>query len=106
VSAQVTTNDGKTGFNTLAVVLGGAAALIFLWALALFLEGGFLAAHSKEFAAKVYAAPASEEKLAALAEQQTLLDEPVRWLNEEEGTVVMPIEDAMQQFVKKVGQSQ
>jgi len=43
-----------TGFNTSAVVLGGVAAVFFLWALVLFLQGGFLAAQAKEYEAKVY----------------------------------------------------
>ncbi len=99
-------SDRKTGFNTPAVVLCGGAVVIFLVAMALFLQGGFLAAQANEFEAKVYNSSASEEGLAAVAEQKAILDEKVRWLDEEKGTVVMPIEDAMERFVEKVGQSQ
>ena len=92
-----------TGFNTPAVVLCGAAAVIFLWALALFIQGGFLAAQANEIEAKVYNSPGSEEAAAAVAEQQALLDEKVRWKDEEKGIVVMPIEDAMERVVSKNG---
>ena len=95
--------DRKTGFNTPAVVLCVAAGVVFLFALALFLQGGFLAAQANEFEAKVYSAPGSVEARAAVAEQQAILDEKVRWLDEEKGTVVMPIEDAMKRVVSKVG---
>jgi hypothetical protein len=102
----VSDTDRKTGFNTPAVVLCGAAGGFFLFALALFLQGGFLAAQANEFEAKVYNAPGNEEARTAVAEQQAILDEKVRWLDEEKGTVVMPIEDAMEQLVKNVGESQ
>jgi hypothetical protein len=102
----VSDTDRKTGFNTPAVVLCGAAGVVFLFALALFLQGGFLAAQANEFEAKVYNAPGNEEARTAVAEQQAILDEKVRWLDEEKGTVVMPIEDAMEQLVKNVGESQ
>jgi hypothetical protein len=90
-----------TGFNTTAVVLIGAAALVFLFALALFIQGGYLAAERIDFEAKVYNAPGNEAAGAALAEQQALLGEKTRWKDQEKGTVVMPIEDAMEQVVKK-----
>jgi hypothetical protein len=102
----VSDTDRKTGFNTSAVVLCGAAGVVFLFALALFLQGGFLAAQANEFEAKVYNSPGNEEARTAVAEQQAILDETVRWLDEEKGTVAMPIEDAMEQLVKKVGESQ
>ena len=96
----------KTGFNAPAVVLCGAAGVVFLFALALYLQGGFLAAQANEYEAKVYNAPGSEEARAALAEQQALLDEQVRWKDEEKGIVIMPIEDAMERVVTKVEESQ
>ena len=40
-------NDRTTGFNVTAVVLLGAAGLILVWALALFLQGGFMAARAR-----------------------------------------------------------
>jgi hypothetical protein len=98
--------DIKTGFNTPAVVLCGAAAVVFLFAMALFIQGGFMAAQAKEYEVKVYAAPVSEAVRAAVAEQQAILNEKVRWKDQEEGTVVMPIEDAMEQIVNNSGDSQ
>jgi hypothetical protein len=103
---QVSDTDRKTGFNTPAVVLCAAAGVVFLFAMALFLQGGFLAAQANEFEAKVYNAPGSEEARAAVAEQQAILDEKVRWLDEENGTLIMPIEDAMERLVTKVEKSQ
>ena len=96
-------NEKSTGFNTTAVVLSGIAALVLLFAIALFLQGGFLAAQAVEYETKVLNAPGNEEARLALAEQQALLDEKVRWKDQEKGTVVMPIEDAMAQFVKRYG---
>jgi cytochrome oxidase Cu insertion factor (SCO1/SenC/PrrC family) len=88
----VAVNENKTGFNTTAVVLLSVAALILLWAFALFLQGGFMAAQANEYAAKVYA-PTNESVQAYRANQQAILDEKARWLDKEQGTVVMPIED-------------
>lgn len=95
-----------SGFNTTAVVLIGAAVVIFLCAMVLFIQGGFLAAQAIEYESKVYTAPLSEEARAADAEQRALLNEKVRWKDQEKGTVVMPIEDAMEQIVKQNGDSQ
>jgi hypothetical protein len=95
-----------TGFNTTAVLLCGVAVLVFLFVMALFIQGGFLAAQGNEIEAKVYHSPGSEEKRAALAEQQALLDEKVRWRDEEIGTVIMPIEDAMERLVTELGDSE
>ena len=74
--------------------------------MALFLQGGFLASQAIEYEAKVYNAPGDEATLAAVAEQQALLNEKTRWKDQEKGTVVMPIEDAMEQIVKQSGDSQ
>ena len=98
--------ENKTGFNTPAVVLCGAAGVIFLFAMVLFIQGGFLAAQAIEYESKVYAAPLGDEARAADAEQRALLNEKVRWNDQEKGTVVMPIEDAMEQIVKQNGDSQ
>ena len=92
-----------TGFNTPAVVLCGVAAVIFLCALALFIQGGFLAAQANEIQAKIYDSPGNEEAASMMAEQQALLDEKVRWLDEEKGIAVMPIEDAMERIVNQNG---
>ena len=98
-------NENRSGFNTTAVVLGTAAAAIFLWALVLFLQGGFLAAQAKEYEAKVYDSAGNDELQAAEAQQRAILNEKTRWLDEEKGTVCMPIEDAEARLVNKSGDS-
>jgi hypothetical protein len=95
--------EKSTGFNTTAVVLTGAAVVVLLFAMALFIQGGFLAAQANVYEERVYGAPDSEAVRAAVAEQQALLEEKVRWKDQEQGTVVMPIEDAMEQIVAKHG---
>ena len=90
-----------SGFNTTAVVFAGIAAVLFLGAMTLFLQGGFLASQALEYEAKVYNAPGDEATHAAVAEQEALLSEKTRWKDQEKGTVVMPIEDAMEQVVNK-----
>ena len=92
--------DRKTGFNGTAVVLIGAAVLILLWAVALFMAGGFMAAQNREFAAKTYEPP-NEDVARYHAEQRAILDEKARWLDREQGTVVMPIADAKAKIVEK-----
>ncbi|MCK9996533.1 MAG: hypothetical protein KAH56_09700 [Candidatus Krumholzibacteria bacterium] len=99
-------NENRSGFNAPAVVLSGIAAVIFIWALVLFLQGGFLAAQAREYNAKVYNSVGNEDVQAALAEQRAILNEKTRWLDEEKGTVCMPIEDAEARFVNKVEESQ
>ncbi len=94
-------NEQKTGFNTPAVVLCGLAAIIFVYALSLFIEGGYNAALNKELEAKIYSAGVSEAVLAHRAEQQALLDENVRYLDQEAGVLCLPIEDAMERVVVK-----
>ena len=99
-------NENRSGFNAPVVVLNGIAAAIFLWALVLFLQGGFLAAQAKEYEAKVYESTGNEEIQANLAEQRDILNEKTRWLDEEKGTVCMPIDDAEARLVNKSGESQ
>ncbi|MEN8008449.1 MAG: hypothetical protein ABFS42_15680 [Candidatus Krumholzibacteriota bacterium] len=98
--------ENKSGFNTTAVVFCGAAAVIFIFALSLFLQGGFLAAQAKENETKVYNAAGSQAARDAEAEQRAILNEKTRWLDEEKGTLCMPIEDAEARLVEKVGESQ
>ena len=98
--------ENKSGFNTTAVVLCGAATAIFIFALSLFLQGGFLAAEAKEYESKVYNAPGNQELLDAEAKQLAILNEKTRWLDEEKGTLCMPIEDAEARLVKKIEESQ
>ena len=98
--------DNNSGFNTPAVVLSVMAAAIFIFALSLFLQGGFLAAEAKEYEAKVYNSPGNQDARDAEAEQRAILNEKTRWLDEEKGTLCMPIEDAETALVKKIEELQ
>ena len=91
----------KTGFNTAAVVAYSLAGIIFVYALSLFIEGGYNAALNKEMQTKIYTVGESEEALAQLAEQQSLLDEAPRYLDPEAGVLCIPIENAMDRIVAK-----
>ncbi len=92
-------NKQKTGFNTLAVVCCGLAGIIFVYALSLFIEGGYNAALNQELQTKIYAAGVSEATETQLAEQQALLDEKPRYLDSEAGVLCIPIENAMDRIV-------
>lgn len=94
-------DDKKTGFDTPAVVLCGLAAIVFVYALSLFITGGYNAVRNRELAAKIYAAGMTEETRTHLAEQQARLEEKVRYLDEEAGVLCMPIEDAMERVVAR-----
>jgi len=93
-------NDKKTGFATSAVVLSGLAVIVFVYAISLFVQGGFNAAVSREYQAKVYDAEFSGDLAAAEATQKDILEGPVRWLDQEQGVVAMPIEQAMARVVE------
>jgi hypothetical protein len=96
-------NEGKTrdtGFNAPAVVLITLAVVIFVYAFTLFMQGGFLTAQDLEKEAKVYGTEDTVTK-DALAEQNALLHEGYRWIDQEKGTVGMPIEDAKQLLVEQ-----
>jgi hypothetical protein len=93
--------EKKTGFNAPAVVLCSMAAILFVYALSLFIEGGYNAALNRELEAKIYTAGVSDEILAERAAQQALLDEQVRYLDPEAGVLCLPIDDAMERVVVK-----
>jgi hypothetical protein len=82
-----------TGFNKTAVILSGLAALLFLLAVTLFLQGGFRAAQAVDQVEKE-AGPQDDLLTATQIEQQARLNETPRWLDEEQKTLVMPIDDA------------
>jgi len=96
------TAENKSGFNTLAVVASVAAALAFVYALSLFLTGGWLATRNLEYAAKVYE-PENTAVSDALAEQQAVLDQDYRWIDKEQGRVGVPIERAVELVVERAG---
>jgi hypothetical protein len=91
-----------SGFNTLAVALCTVAALVLVFVLSLFLEGGWFAARNREFAAKVYA-PDDTAVRDALAEQRAVLDQGYRWIDKEQGRVGVPIERAVELVVERDG---
>ena len=90
--ADVAKNN-NTGFNTPAVVMIALAVLIFVYALSLFLQGGFNTAYDLEYQAKVMntSGGAAAE---ALAEQQAILDAGYRWIDQANGKVGLPLDDA------------
>lgn len=92
--------NGRTGFNTTAVVLITLAVLLFVYAMSLFLQGGFLKCLDLERQAKVM----NEENTVAneqMAEQKAILDEGYRWIDQSNGKVGVPIEDAKALVVNK-----
>jgi hypothetical protein len=84
----------KPGFNAPAVVLCTLAALLFVVALSLFLQGGFLALQARETKASLES-PVNEPLRALDAEHQARLQEAPRWVDEQKTKAVMPIDAAM-----------
>ncbi len=87
------TKEKSSGFNTPAVVMCALAVVIFVYALSLFLQGGFNQAYDLEYQAKVWntqGGPAAD----ALADQEAILDAGYRWIDKANGKVGLPIEDA------------
>ena len=84
----------KYGFNAPAVVLCALAALVFVVALSLFLQGGYLAAQAVETKQKLET-PVNEPLRALDAEHAARLMESPRWLDEQKSKAVMPIDAAM-----------
>lgn len=94
-----------TGFNTPAVVLLGLAALLFVYALSLFLQGGFLSAQGVDHRAKLDLAgnPGLE---ANLVEQNDLLTAQPMWLDQEAGKLSLPIDLAKRRLIEQIGQQE
>ena len=88
----------ESGFNTTVVVFGVVTTLIFLYAISLFLQGGFLAEQALELDAKTNSFP-NDARLAHEAEQEAILHEKVRWLDKEKGIACLPIDDAIDRLV-------
>ena len=91
--------DKKSGFDTPAVVLIALAALLFVYAFTLFMQGGFLKAQDVERQVKQEAAVATVDP--GVAAQQDRLNEGYHWIDREQGTVGMSIEDAKALLVSK-----
>ncbi len=92
--------NAKPGFNTPAVVLCTLAALLFVVALSLFLQGGFLALQARQTKAATET-PANEPLRALEAEQRALLQESPRWLDEQKTKAVMPVDAAMAELAAR-----
>ncbi|MBK8167182.1 MAG: hypothetical protein IPK64_14675 [bacterium] len=90
----------NNGFNAPAVVLSALAGLIFVVALSLFLQGGFLAAQALETKQKTET-PVNEPLRAHLAEHEARLQEAPRWLDEQKTKAVMPIDAAMDRLASR-----
>ncbi len=91
---MVSAGKNKSGFNTSTVVLSTVAAALFLYAVSLFLQGGFQALAAREYDAKTYG-PTNETVAAHETQQQAILNERTRWLDEEQGKLCLPIDDAI-----------
>ena len=91
-------DQNNSGFNTTMVVSGVVAGALFLFALSLFLQGGFQTLQTRDHEAKTYG-PVNETVVDHRMEQQAILDEETRWLDEEKGMLCMPIDDAVELFV-------
>lgn len=89
-----------SGFNTPLVFMAALAVLLFVYALSLFLQGGFLTAYDLEYQVKVMQGEHTET-MAAEAEQQAILDQGYRWVDQDKGKVGLPIEDAKTLVVNK-----
>lgn len=89
--------NAKTGFNAPAVVLCTLAAVLFVVALSLFLQGGYLALQARQ-AKDATETPANEPLRALDAEHQARLQEAPRWVDEQKTRAVMPIDAAMNEL--------
>ena len=98
--ANTESENKNTGFNTLAVVTGALAVIIFVYAFSLFMQGGFLTAQALEKEAKVMA-PSDDVVNEAVAEQNALLQGGYRWIDQDKGTVGMSIDDAKALLVEQ-----
>ena len=94
-------NEIKSGFATSTVVLCGLAAIVFVYALSLFIQGGFNAAMNREYEAKVYGPGVNSALVAVDADQRDILAGPVHWVDQEQGVVAMPIERAMARILEQ-----
>ena len=98
----MTGNDekgGRAGFNVPAVVLCGVAVAVFVYAMTLFLQGMFLSAQAAEHRTK-FLAPPNEALQALRAEQQAILQDGPRWLDEAQGRACIPITEAKARLVQ------
>lgn len=96
------TEGSGSGFPTFAVVCSALAVLAVVFALSMFLEGGWLAMRSREYERKVLA-PENTEVQEALAAQEAALDAGYRWIDQEAGKVGLPVDRAVELIVERGG---
>ena len=94
--------DKKSGFNTFAVAASALAVLILVWALSLFLQGGYLAARTARYD-QAFLAPPDTAVTGYLGAQQARLEEGYRWIDKDKGIVGVPIERAVDLVVARNG---
>ncbi len=99
-TANTVTTSKKTGFDTFGVVMLGLAVIVFVYALSLFLQGGFLKSQELEKEVKIMK-PVDTAVKDAQAEQDAMLLEGYRWIDKDKGKVGMPIEDAKALLVQQ-----
>ena len=95
-----TSKAAGSGFDTLSVVLLTLAVVLFVFALGLFLQGGFLSAQKVDHRAKLDLSGDPDLAVHAAGQKDLLHAEPA-WLDPEAGTVSLPIETAKELLVKK-----
>jgi len=87
-----------TGFSLLSVGVTIVVTGLLGYSLSLFLQGSFQGLQAREYAAKTYG-PVDQTVQAHRAEQAAILNERTRWVNQDQGTVCLPITEAMDRFV-------
>ncbi|MCP4549807.1 MAG: hypothetical protein GY835_25410 [bacterium] len=97
-----TARKTKSGFDIVGVALCTLAALLFVYALSLFLSGSFNTALVDEREFKVMDVPVNAETAAVLAEQRAGLNEGVHWIDKDAGVVGLPIDLAKAAVVEKL----
>ncbi len=103
MAAQSSGTRKGSGFDTWSVVLLTLAVLLFVYALSLFLQGGFLSARKLDHQRKLDLS-GDPALLAHEADQLDLLTAKPAWLDREAGKVSLPIETAKEVLVKQLAE--
>jgi len=101
MAAQSSAKRKGSGFDTGSVALLALAVLLFLYALSLFLQGGFLSAQKVDHHRKLDLSgdPALQ---AHEADQRDLLNAKPTWIDRDAGKVSIPIETAKEQLLEQL----
>lgn len=102
MAAESSGTRKETGFDVASVALLALAVLFLMYALYLFMTGGFLSAQQVDHARKLDL-PGDPQLEAHDAMQLDLLTAQPAWLDREAGKVSLPIEAAKERLVEKHG---